>query len=220
MPKPIRLCAAALLSLLGGCATQASREVDRISQGSADFAREIFACYARAEATPEYREVGALLPPLDGRQQAPMSLLANQQRPTVEQAAALQRLYNQSLQPCYDTGAAQVAALDPPSGAIVRQSVSLGATGYARLASRQITWGQYAQFQNQLRAETTTALAQQAQRVADRLQAQHAQEVQARGDAFAEASATMYQWQMVTAANEPRSTTCRVVGSYLNCTTY
>lgn len=216
----IRLCVVALMVAVGGCATQASVEADRMSQGSSDFVREIMACYTKAEATPEYREVGTLLPPLDGRKQASMAVLTNQQVPTAAQSAALARFYNQYLQPCYEVGISRVASLDPELGAIAQQSVALGAAAYARLASRQVSWGQYAEFQNQLRAETATAFARQNQSIGNRLQAQHRQEVQARAAAFTAASNTMSQWQMVTAANQPRSTTCNMVGNYLNCTTY
>ena len=216
-----RLCVVIVMAAsIAGCATQASNEANCLSRGAEAVGRDVMACYAKAEATPEYREVGSLLPPLDGRRQAPIALLTNRQTPTPEQSATLMRFYNLHLRPCYDAGLAGVAQLDMEMAALATQSVSLGATGYARLASRQITWGQYAEFQNQLRSETLIALARQEERINGRLQAQHAQEVQARGDAFAAASNTMYQWQMVTAANQPRTTNCSVVGGFVNCSTY
>lgn len=221
MVGAIRLCVVLeLAALASGCATQASNESGRISQGYAAMARDVETCYAKAETAPEYRELGALLPPLDGRRQASLAQLSNSQTPTPEQSAALLRLYNDNLRPCYDMGLARTSSIDPGAGAILGESLSLSATAYARLASRRITWGQYAEFQNQLRAAAATVLAQHNQRVADRLQSQHTQEVQARGSAFVAASNTMYQWQMVTAANQPRSTNCNIVGGYLNCTTY
>lgn len=149
-----------------------------------------------------------------------MALLTNQQTPTAEQSATLTRFYNPHLQPCYETGMAAMTALDTGTAAIVGQSVALGASGYARFASRQITWGQYAEFQNQLRSETALALAKQEERVSGRLQAQRAQEVQARTNAFAAASSTMSQWQATVAVSQPRTTNWRVARGFVSCTTY
>lgn len=221
MVRTVRRClVVAFAALLAGCATQASVEATRISRAGAEFERDITACQAKAEASAEYREVGAFLPPLDGRKQASLAQLSNPQVPTVEQAAALTGLYNGYLRPCYDMGIERSAAIDAGVSAILGQSLSLGTMAYARLASRQITWGQYAEFTNQLRAELIAALNRRGEQVNDRLQAQHNRELDSRSAAFARASATMNQWQMVNAGNRQRSTSCNVVGSYLNCTTY
>lgn len=221
MVRTVRHClVVAFVALLAGCATQASTEAARLDKSSADFEREVSACQAKAAASAEYREVGAFLPPLDGRKQASLDQLSNRQTPTAEQAATLTRLYNGYLRPCYELGVERGTALDAGSGALLGQSLSLGTSAYARLASRQITWGQYAEFINQLRTELIAALNRRGEQVNDRLQAQHDRELQARANAFAAASNTMYHWQMVNAANRPRSTNCSMVGNYLNCTTY
>ncbi len=221
MVRTMRRCLiVAFAVLLAGCDTQASVEATRIDKGASDMVREALACQAKAAASAEYREVGAFLPPLDARKFASLDQLSNRQTPTPSQAAALTGLYNGYLRPCYDQGIERANAIDGGSGAILGQSIALGAMAYARLASRQITWAQYAEFTNQLRAETVAALNRRGEQVSERLQAQHNREIDARASAFAASSASMRQWQIMTAANQPRTTSCNVVGGYVNCTTY
>jgi hypothetical protein len=122
---------------------------------------------------------------------------------------------------------AALQATHPALAAVGSEVVAVLNQGYAKLASREVSWGAYAQFSAQVNAEAEKQWAAATQRIQSGLEAQHSAGMRQRQAAIANAynvyatqTLLNQNQQMINAYNRPRSTNCSVVGGYLNCTTY
>lgn len=202
-----KLIAIVALALVAGCSTSAQQDA------------QSNACWQRMMTqSAEWQELSAYMPPPGGS--ASMTLLTNKETPTPEQAAALIRLHNDYRRICQDARIASLRASSPVLAGLTAGTVAALNQGYAKLASREATWGAYAQFQAQVLAEHNRQWAAISQ-------AQHNAEVQQHQAAFANAysiyaTQTMLQQNQraINAANRPRSTNCQVIGGFLQCTTF
>lgn len=211
---------------LGGCATQAQRQVEQMKSNLSQGMAATDNCWAQAAASPDGRELADLLPPR-GNKSPSMTLLTNKQVPSPEQAAVLVRYHNDYRRQCQDLVIASLQATHPALAALGSEVVSALNRGYAKLASREVSWGAYAQFSAQVNAEAERQWAAIAREIDAGLQARHDAEVRRREAALANAyhvyamqTLINQNQQAISAYNQPRSTNCSVVGSYLNCTTY
>lgn len=228
-----KMIALGILVLMAGCATGAQQESARMRAAVASTNDQAKQCQVRAEQSPEWQELSAYLPSLDGSDPS-MTLRTNASVPTPEQAATLARLFNDYMRPCQATLLASTGAVHPAMSAVLAESYAARNQAYAQLASRQATWGAYANFSASLVAETKSAWARTGQEIEGGLQAQHNTEVQQRQAASAAMMQTgmglmalSNQQQMINqnqqaiyAANRPRTSNCQVIAGFLQCTTF
>jgi hypothetical protein len=223
----------ALTAVLAGCATEAAREHSRMGAAITAAQDDRQACRARISQSAEWQDLSPYLPPLDGSEPS-MTQRLNNDVPTADQAATLVRLFDGYTQPCQARDVARLQAAHPAMAAAVSEIQAVRNQAYAKLAGRQMTWGAYANVSATLMAEGRSQLAKVDQQIDGELQTRHAQELQRRQQASANALAAGAQLlllgnqqraldqnqQMINAANRPRSTNCTVIGGFLNCTTF
>jgi hypothetical protein len=215
-----------VLFALGGCATQAQSEYERMGQAAAKAKANGQACLRQLTASAEYQEVGPLLPPFDGTLPS-IELRNNRSVPSPDQSQTLMRLYNGHIRPCRDAATADISAVHPAYASVNTEVNAVWDEGYAKLTNREVTWGAFAAFDAALTAEQRKRISEASQRIVGNLQTQHAGEIQQRQAAAAAFQQFAYQQQvilqnqqMINAMNQPRMTNCQYVGTYLNCTTF
>jgi hypothetical protein len=137
---------------LGGCATGAQRQAEQMKTNLMQGRTATDACWSQAADSPDGRELADLLP-LRGDKTPSMTLLTNKQVPSPEQAATLVRYHNDYRRRCQEMAMATLQATHPAFAALGSEVVAVQNQGYAKLASREISWGAYAQFSSQVNAE-------------------------------------------------------------------
>jgi hypothetical protein len=211
---------------VGGCATAAQQQAAQMKANYMQGMTATDACWAQAAESQDGRELAELLPPR-GNKTPSMTLLTNKQVPSPEQAAVLIRYHNEYRRRCQETAMAALQTTHPALAALGSEVVAVLNQGYAKLASREVSWGAHAQFSEQVNAEAEKQWVTVTQRIRSGLEAQHSAEMRQRQAAIANAynvyatqTLLNQNQQMINAYNRPRSTNCSVIGGYLNCTTY
>jgi hypothetical protein len=207
-----RACALVLLAL-GGCTTQAEKEVARMNAVHVEGLHKVEACVARLEAMPSYLALKDKLPPNGSNATIAMEVLTNGKRPNLEESAMLLELHRDGYSPCrklsLDEQTRTNAAFGPPLASLYAKVDAR----HARLVKREISWGEYAAGVNEDRAAYRVEFQQTAARVNADLRQAHDAEVQRNANAMRAAAASID-------ANRPRTTYCTGVAPYITCTTY
>jgi hypothetical protein len=214
-----------LLSIVlavGGCATPAEREAKRVRAAASATFDQARQCLGEIGQSTEWQDLSAHLPPLDGSEPR-MSLRTDSRVPTAAQAAQLVKLFNDRLLPCQTLVVSNLQAVHPSLAVAVAEFNAAANQAYARLVSRQLTWGAYASLSATLNAQARANWAKAGQKVADELEARLNAEDQRRRQALANAynALALYQnQQLLDAANRPRTVNCTRMAGYFNCTQF
>jgi len=201
---------------LGGCATGAQQEAERMQGTGAVSLQAMNACWATVEASDQYQALKGRLPPPQG--DTPMAIMVNQAKPTPEEAALLLSLHDGPIAACHREGIEDAGKVHPAYGAIFARGYADADTDYAQLVQRQISWGEYAQRSARRKEVVRTAMLEADAQIRQNLQSAHAYEMQQRQAFAAAMRQAAYQQQVISALNRPVTTNCYRNGAYLNCT--
>jgi hypothetical protein len=207
-----RACALVLLAL-GGCTTQAQKEVARMKDVHEEGQQEVMACVAKIDAMPSYQALKDKLPPNGTGATIPMELLTNSKRPNPEESAMLLELHRDGYSPCRKLSLDEQTRTNPAFGPPLASLYAKLDARYARLVKREISWGEYAAGVNEDRAAYRSEFQQAAARVNADLRQEHNAEVQRNADAMRAAAASIE-------ATRPRTTYCTGTAPFITCTTY
>lgn len=208
---------------VGGCATRAEREADRIKAAAAATFDQATQCRTQIGQSAEWQQLASHLPPLDGAEPS-MALRTNDSLPTPAQASLLVKLFNDRFQPCQTLIVTNLHTVHPSLAAVITEFNATANQNYARLAGRQVTWGTYANLSASLNAEARTNWTKAGQKIETELAAREDAERNRRQAAFNNlynilATQTMLNQnqQLINAANQPRMTTCTRAAGTLSC---
>jgi hypothetical protein len=216
----------ALALVVGACATEAQREAGRMSeagQAALDSAKQ---CMARYTASADYQSLKDKLPPLS--EPAPMSLLANHERPSTAEAETLIRVHREYVTPCRQIIVEGMNRMHPGIGGAYASNYAAADAEYVKLVRREISWGDYALARERESAALQQRVAAIDAAVKKDLTQSHEAELQRRQASAAAMAQWSYQQQVIAALNRPApvrttptmaTTNCTRLGAFLDCTT-
>ena len=219
---------AVLLALsLGACATAAQRERTRMEGAVDQGGKEIDACTARVAVSAPYQALKEKLPDPVTWSPASLAQQANTAKPTPREIEYLFALHQDGIVPCRKAVLETTGRVHPSLVTALAESYVRTDAMYLRLVKGEISWGDFAQFRNQDRQNTTTKLSVVAAQIEGRLDQSNAAELAQRRAATAALQQWIYQQQLLNQQqqvlqrmSQPRMTNCSYVGGYLSCTTY
>ena len=218
----IRLIAAAIVTVaVAGCQTGAQKKQQAMLDNVAAARAATEPCFAEVESHPEFQGILAKMPPR-GNESPPLAMLANQDRPTDAEIAALYA-FHQAQQPCRKIALESVGRIHPAVVSVFVEGYSRLDREYVRLVRRESCWGDFAQAREALKTE----LAAKLQAVGDEIDRQLANEQTYELQQRQQASERLMQWsaqqqllyQQQQYLNRPKLTSCDYQGHFLNCTT-
>jgi hypothetical protein len=113
-------------------------------------------CTAAVRNQPEYARIAGHFSDVASGNFS-MVQLSDDTRPTPAEARLVAKYYDTSL-PCIQTFSASVSKLAPSQGLILDQSIAAQQVVVAQLASRRISWGDYAQQSQKISQQAATKL--------------------------------------------------------------
>lgn len=211
--------------VLGGCATAAQQESQRMQRGLQELDRPMQECSQRMDASSSYKLIRRQMA---GTAEAPtLEQLSNPAKATPEEVRALYDLHQNYITPCRKIILQAAAVVSAGHVAIMADWFAKSDANYLRIAQGTVTWGQANKAAADAGREAMSRIAQADAELGRSLAQSHNAEIARRQQAAAALSNYVYQQQvliqnqqMIDAANRPRVTNCQYVGAYLNCTTY
>jgi hypothetical protein len=138
--RSLALAITALL-VLGGCASRTPPEAARIHGIAATDAPAIDACWRKVLASPQHQALKATTG--DHADSPTDAMKSNRAKATPQEAAELLSLQQEYLLPCRKMALESAAKVHPAIVAILTESYARADANTARLANREITWGEY-----------------------------------------------------------------------------
>lgn len=135
------LALAVTLFAIAACAPTTPPEAERIHSIAASDAPAIDACWRDVLKSPPHQMLRARMG--DHADSPTDAMKSNRLKATPEEAAQLALLQKDYLAPCRRMALASAAKVDPRIVAILSDSYAKADANTARLAARQITWGEF-----------------------------------------------------------------------------
>jgi hypothetical protein len=129
------------LLALGGCASKTPPEAARVHGIAATDAPAIDACWRKALTSPQHQALKARMG--DHADSPTAAMKSNPEKATPQEAAQLLSLQQEYLAPCRKMALESAAKVHPTVVAILTESYARADANTARLAARDITWGEY-----------------------------------------------------------------------------
>jgi hypothetical protein len=129
------------LLALGGCASKTPPEAARVHGIAATDAPAIDACWHKALTSPQHQALKARMG--DHADSPTAAMKSNPEKVTPQEAAQLLSLQQEYLAPCRKMALESAAKVHPTVVAILTESYARADANTARLAARDITWGEY-----------------------------------------------------------------------------
>jgi hypothetical protein len=129
------------LLALGGCTRQVPSEAARIHGIAASDAPIIDACWRKVLASPPHRALRAKMG--DHADSPTVAMKSNAEKATPQEAALLRSLRQDYLAPCRRMALESATKVHPSIVAILTDSYARADANTARLANRDIAWGEY-----------------------------------------------------------------------------
>jgi hypothetical protein len=129
------------LLALGGCASKTPPEAARVHGIAATDAPAIDACWRKALTSPQHQALKARMG--DHADSPTAAMKSNPEKVTPQEAAQLLSLQQEYLAPCRKMALESAAKVHPTVVAILTESYARADANTARLAARDITWGEY-----------------------------------------------------------------------------
>jgi hypothetical protein len=129
------------LLALGGCASKTPPEAARVHGIAATDAPAIDACWRKALTSPQHQALKARMG--DHADSPTAAMKSNPEKATPQEAAQLLSLQQEYLAPCRKMALESAAKVHPTIVAILTESYARADANTARLAVRDITWGEY-----------------------------------------------------------------------------
>ncbi len=129
------------LLALGGCASKTPPEAARVHGIAATDAPAIDACWRKALTSPQHQALKARMG--DHADSPTAAMKSNPEKATPQEAAQLLSLQQEYLAPCRNMALESAAKVHPTIVAILTESYARADANTARLAARDITWGEY-----------------------------------------------------------------------------
>lgn len=223
MPKAMVVICSALL-FLGGCATQAERQVQQMTVEWEDAQRKVNNCMKQARTTNEYQTLNKKfildIPDPAAAQKMAIQEFASQE----DKQNAI--LYRATFNPCVEIALTEWGQVHPAYAVAIAEYISQIDEGVSYLLTDKFTIGEYNIFTSRLSVAYERNLQQVNDSIQNNLSRSHQYEMEQRARAVAAFQNWNYQQQqlnqqqqMINAVNRPRTTTCSYIGRFLNCTT-
>jgi hypothetical protein len=129
------------LLAIGGCASKTPPEAARVHGIAATDAPAIDACWRRVLASPQHQALKARMG--DHADSPTAAMKSNAEKAMPQEAALLLSLQQDYLAPCRKMALESAAKVHPTIVAILTESYARADANTARLAARDITWGEY-----------------------------------------------------------------------------
>ena len=129
------------LLALGGCASKTPPEAARVHGIAATDAPAIDACWRKVLTSPQHQALKARMG--DHADSPTDAMKSNRAKATPQEAAELLSLQHEFVAPCRRMALASAAKVHPTIVSILADSYARADANTARLASREITWGEY-----------------------------------------------------------------------------
>ncbi len=223
---PIRGSLLIVVLALAACDTPAQQEVRRIESESQRVEALVKPCFERALASPSALALKDKLIPYDLNTPVPLTLLADDTKPTPEQVQAIFALHAE-YQPCRKLALENLGSINPGLVAIFAEHYARQDEQAVQLTKGALTWGENAKAAQRLRQETTHKLVALWQQMNQQLAASHAAEIERRQ----RAGQALLMWgvyqqqlnqqqQMINAMSRPVVTNCSYVGRQIQCRSF
>ena len=124
-----------------GCASKTPPEAARVHGIAAANAPAIDACWRRVLTSPQHQALQAKVG--DHADSPTLAMKSNAQKATPQEAALLRSLQQNYLAPCRSMALQSAAKVHPTIVAILTDSYARADANTARLAARDITWGEF-----------------------------------------------------------------------------
>ena len=129
------------LLAVGGCASRTPPEAARVHGIAATDAPAIDTCWRKVLTSPQHQ---ALRDRMGDHADSPTTAMkSNRNKATPQEAAELLSLQQEFVAPCRRMALASAAKVHPTIVAILTDSYARADANTARLANREITWGEY-----------------------------------------------------------------------------
>ncbi len=216
------LSAGALAFVVAGCATQAQRAAEQVSQISQKAAADAEACDAKIAAMPEAQAVMRNAP----GGMTSLQAQTNTAKVTPAEVRDIFTLHN-AIGECRKIRLEAAGQISPLLVAPLAERYAREDAAYAALVERKATWGEFFRAREIARVDTKRQYDEAVVTLQRGLQQSHAAELGRRQQAAYAIQQWTYQQQvlsqqqqMINAMNQPRMTNCQYIGSQLNCTSY
>jgi hypothetical protein len=127
--------------LAAGCASRTTPEAARVHGIAATDAPAIDACWRKVLTSPQHQALKARMG--DHADSPTDAMKSSRAKATPQEAAELMSLQQEYLLPCRKMALESAAKVHPAIVAILTDSYARADANTARLASREITWGEY-----------------------------------------------------------------------------
>ena len=211
------LLLAPLLAILavGGCETPAQQEASRIQGVATTDAPVVDACWRRAVSSSPYQSLKGKMGEHSDSPTQVMKL--NPGKATPDEAAQILWLRRDYLTPCREIALESAAKVHPAIVEILVQNYAEADENYAKFTTGKISWGEFVTENQTLVTRRRAQLLAAGEGLQRTLGQARANEAANRQRADAALSAWARQ-QQILLPNQP-VTSCRYVGSTLNCVT-
>ena len=213
---------AALMAVLGGCATRAQLEVACLMNAVESGKAASEACIAKVKEMPEYQLLAPYLP--EGS--ASLKAQANPAKATPTEIKAVFVVQEASAD-CRKIGLEGMGSINPDMMALLARAYAKVDAGYLGIVEKKMTWGEFVRIREAARAEFLDQAMAIARQMDRQLQAAHKAEVDEYKEAakailiWSEQQHAMYKQQkLIEAINRPRTTNCQYIGGRVSCTTF
>lgn len=129
------------LLAISGCASTTPPEAARVHGIAATDAPSIDACWRKVLTSPQHQALKARMG--DHADSPTDAMKSNRAKATPQEAAELLSLQQEFVAPCRRMALASAAKVHPAIVSILSDSYARADANTARLASREITWGEY-----------------------------------------------------------------------------
>lgn len=207
-------CYFSFLLVLAGCATHAQTQYNAIASTIKTTSMEMRTCMIANINDPRFAHIMVHLPSPSTNFQPSITQLADEGRPTKEEAKLLLELQKR-VEPCKQSSVSKLTPMAPDIAMVFQEEVHQGNIIMLDLAKQKITWGEYNKRLQTVQDDAQKRFLIAVHGIENNLQAQNEAEL-ARRQA---ASNALMQWsqqqQMINSMNRPR--TCTGFGNSVTC---
>lgn len=202
--------------LLSGCATQAQRQAESMTNNTISAVAGLLACTQAVYQSSDFDPIRERTP-IDSRE-ITLAQLAYTGMITKSESDAVLKVHPR-LQQCRRSYLEQIAMTTPTLVPIYADAWTKNDAALVALLQKKISWGEELRLTQQLSIETSARTMAEAQRIDAGLERSHEAELARRQAAANALAAYAQQQQAIANANRPITTNCRALGNSVNCVT-